>query len=307
MSIEKTNAIAMTKIMCAETFKALGLRPHGWVSRLFTPVIKTPIHRFSTLAVGFDGIVAKHGFKAASRWILPHFVQSVRVVGAEAIPKEGPLLIASNHPGAYDALVIAANLPRSDIKIIVNIPLLQVLPATFQHFLYAPPDPRTRVKATRAALRHLQAGGALLLFASGGLDPDPACMPGAEGAISKWSPSLELFMRRVSQTKLTISIISGILTPTYVDHFFTRFRRARPDKQRISEFAQVIRQMLSPGKVLVNPMVSFAPPLTREALDLPGDRAAFGAQIIQRARELLSQHTAAALPKTTEGQLAGSR
>jgi hypothetical protein len=93
----------------------------------------------------------------------------------------------------------------------------------------------------RSALKHLKAGGALLLFANGGIDSDPASMPGAKEELSKWSNSLELFLRRVPQSKLQITMISGILPPKFVNHAFTHFRRKRSDKQRNSEFFLVIR------------------------------------------------------------------
>ncbi len=232
-------------------------------------------------------------FKEASRWILPNFVKKTEVEGAEVVPKEGPLIIAANHPGAHDALVIAANLPRSDIKIVVNIPLpfIKEIPSTERHFLYAPLDPHVRIGVIRSAIRHLKEGGALLLFASGGIDPDPACMPGSQQEIQKWSGSLELFLRRVPQTKLQITMISGILLPKYVHHIFTRFRRERRDKQRISEFFQVMRQMLSPGEFLSSPQLSFVSPLSRDQLLQKRGRGDIGPEIVRHAQEAFALHS----------------
>ena len=220
--------------------------------------------------------------------------------GADVIPKEGPLIIAANHPGAYDALVITANLPRSDIKIIVNIPLpfIKEIPSTENHFLYAPPDPHVRIGVIRSALRHLKEGGSLLLFASGGIDPDPTCMPGSEQEIDKWSGSLELFLHRVPQTKLQITMISGILLPKFVHHTFTRFRKERRDKQRISEFFQVMRQMLSPEKFLSSPKLSFISSLSRHQLLSRGSSDDIGAEIIRRAQEAFSLHTTTVMRQT---------
>jgi hypothetical protein len=294
MTPDENTADAITRILSGEMFKALGFSTDGWMARTFTPLIWKPIHRFSNIATSFDQIVNTQDFNAAAKWILPNFVKKVDVAGAEVVPKEGPLVIASNHPGAFDALVISASLPRSDVKIIVNIPLpfIQKLPATKKHFLYAPPDPHVRIGVVRSALRHLKEGGALLLFASGGIDPDPACMPGAREELNKWSNSLELFLRRVPQTKLQITIVSGILTPRFVNHAFTRFRKKRNDKQRISEFFLVIRQMLSPGEYLSSPQLSFASPLTRDQLLPSGLKSNIGPEIIQRAQETLSLHAA---------------
>lgn len=251
---------ALTKILSGELFKALGFPSNGLISRAFSPLVWNPIHQFSEIAVGFDVRVKDLGFQQASRWILPLFIQGMSASGTDSIPPKGPLLIASNHPGAYDTLVITANIPRDDIKIIVNIPLdfIKQLTATRQYFLYAPPDPYARIKVVRSGIKHLKNGGALLLFASGGMDPDPASMPGADNAIRGWSRSLEFFLRRVPETQLLISIVSGIISPKYTHHIFTHFRKKQGDKQRISEFFQVMRQILNPERFQMNPRVSFA-------------------------------------------------
>ncbi|MBC8505431.1 MAG: hypothetical protein ISR58_01180 [Anaerolineales bacterium] len=293
MNPNETTVNAITRILCGEFFKAIGFNPVGRISRTFSPLVRTPINRFAKIAAGFDQIVEGQNFKEASRWILPNFVKKTEVFGADVIPKEGPLIIAANHPGAYDALVIAANLPRSDIKIVVNIPLpfIREIPSTENHFLYAPPDPHIRIGVIRSALRHLKNGGSLLLFASGGIDPDPVCMPGSEQEIEKWSGSLELFLRRVPQTKLQITIISGILLPEFVHHTFTRFRKERRDKQRISEFFQIMRQMLSPGEFLSSPQLSFVNPLSRDQLLANETIDDIGPEIIRHGQEAFSLHT----------------
>lgn len=293
MNLNETTVNAITRILCGEFFNAIGFNPEGRISKTFSPLVRNPISRFAKIAAGFDQIVQNQNFKEASRWILPNFIRETEVFGADVIPKDGPLIVAANHPGAYDALVIAANLPRSDIKIVVNIPLpfIKELPSTENHFLYAPSDPHVRMSVIRKALRHLKDGGSLLLFASGGIDPDPACMPGSEKEIEKWSGSLDLFLRRVPQTKLQITMISGILLPQYVHHAFTRFRRERRDKQRISEFFQVMRQMISPGEFLSSPQLSFVNPLSRKQLLTNGDPKTIGPEIIRRGQEAFSLHS----------------
>jgi len=299
MTPSESTENAITHILSGELFKAMGFSPVGKISKILSPMVWNPINRFAKIVTGFDQIVENQNFREASRWILPNFVKKTSVAGAELIPSEGPLIIAANHPGAYDALVIAANLPRSDVKIVVNIPLqfINELSSTQSHFLYAPPDPHIRMGVIRSALRHLKEGGSLLLFASGGMDPDPACMPGSEEEINKWSGSLELFLRRVPQTKLQITMISGILSPKYVHHAFTRFRKERRDKQRISEFFQVIRQMISPGELLSTPQLSFVSPLSRADLNATKDTSTIGPEIIRCAQQAFALHQVSMLSR----------
>jgi hypothetical protein len=282
----------LTRILCGELFQALGFSRDGSLARLLSPLVRKPILRFSRIAAGFDQQVNVNGFQAASRWILPNFAQDVDINTMPDVPHCGPLLVISNHPGAYDTLVLTANIPRDDIKIIVNIPLdfIQELPETQKHFLYAPRETYTRMKVVRQAIRHLKAGGALLLFASGGIDPDPAHMPGSEAAIQCWSRSLEIFTRLVPDTQVLISMVSGILTPKYIHHPLTHLRKLRPDKQRISEFLQVMNQMLRPGNYIQRPQVSFTMPFSGSRPHGFPEQPFSMEYLKDQARQLLKDH-----------------
>ena len=137
------------------------------------------------------------------------------------------LLITGNHPGAYDALVLTSNLPRDDLRIIASIPkgFVDQLPAAKKHVIHITSDPVIRVQVVRTAIRHLKEGGALMIFAGGGISPDPEFVPGAEDEIRLWSRSLETFIRRVPHTQVLLTIISGILSPQFINHPFTVFRK----------------------------------------------------------------------------------
>jgi hypothetical protein len=251
--------------------------------------------RFSELAAVFEYRVVKEGWQKASAWFISHFVDRVKVLGAEKLPVEGPLIIASNHPGAYDSLVISSLLPRDDLKIISSdIPFVKKLPDTSQHLIISDKNPHNRMRAAREALRHLQAGGSLLIFARGTMDPDPAFMPGSEEEIERWTSSLGLFLRNVPQTRVAISFISGVLAPQYIRHPLTLFRRGRVNKQRLSEFFQVMHQLLAPGKLLVTPNLSFTAAFTLEDLGMANvrDAAQITREIINIAREQFEFHRA---------------
>jgi len=100
---------------------------------------------------------------------MPYFVTDLRVWGQSNVPKEGPLLIISNHPGTYDSIAISAALPRNDLKIIAGgYPFLRQLPAASQHLIFVSSDIQERMTSLRNAIRHLQQGSSLLIFPSGG-------------------------------------------------------------------------------------------------------------------------------------------
>jgi len=127
----------------------------------------------------------------------------------------------------------------------------------------------------------------LLVFARGTMDPDPAFMPNSEQEISHWTSSLGLFLRSVPQTQVAISLISGVLSRKYIKHPATIFRAGRVNKQRLSEFFQVMHQVLMPGKLMVSPHLSFTAPFTLTDLNLLGtrDTRLITREIIKKAKQ----------------------
>lgn len=263
----KTKTLANDLVF--ELNKSLGFRKDGLVQPFLKPLVWKPMVRFSEMATIFEHRVVQEGWQKASAWFITHFVDKVKTLGAEHLPKEGPLVIAANHPGAYDSLVISSHIPRDDVKIISSdIPFVKKLPDTSKHMIFSTQDTHDRMSAARSALRHLKNGGTLLVFARGTMDPDPAFMPGSEVELTRWTSSLGLFMRNVPQTKLAVSLISGVISPKFINHPATLFRRGRVNKQRLSEFFQVMYQLLVPGKIMVSPNLSFGLPVTLDDLGL---------------------------------------
>jgi hypothetical protein len=251
-------------------------------------LIWLPAHRTARLAAEFDRKVALHGWTAAIRWALPHFVESVRVVDGEHLPATGPLLVASNHPGSYDVLVISSVLARDDLSILVSdVPILRKVTAASSHFIYTDTgdNSHARMGAVRQGVQHLRAGGALLVFPSGQVDPDPAFLPGTEQALEKWSSSLSLFLRQVPETRLLVTIVDGVLSPTCFYHPLTRLRREQRLKQFLAEFLQVGQQVMFNRRFGLSPRARFAKPLT--AVEL-GSSDNPHAVIVARAQELLA-------------------
>ena len=287
-----TPSIAELKYLIdGEIIKALALREDSRLRRWLEPIFSRGTQRFSQIGARFDGLVREHGFPVASDLILPEFIQGFHARGEENIPKDGPLVMAANHPGAYDSLVIAANMPRQDFKIVAGaIPFLQHLPHAYQNFIFTPDrnDPHGRMNVIRAAIRHLQAGGSLLIYPSGTMDPDPLSMVGARGELQRLSRSLEIFLNKVPETRVLVSIVSGILLERFVHHPVTWLRRKRLDRQRLAEMLQVIRQLITSKPYTIWPKVSFGRPVAyaRAHPDAPLQA------MVQDAQQLLDDHMA---------------
>ncbi|MFH1524871.1 MAG: hypothetical protein ABIF04_07875 [Chloroflexota bacterium] len=281
----------LTGSLIDEIVNAVGL-PKTPVARwTFGLFFRRVAERLATLGVTADRMIATDGFPSAAGWMMSHWVKNVTGRGAETIPAAGPLLIIANHCGAYDFTVIPSQLVRTDIKIISSdILFLKNLPNACKHLIFATNDTNNRMAAVRAGIRHLQAGGALLLFGTGLIDPDPAVYPYAEKEIENWSPSIDIFLRQVPETKVLATIVSGIISPKWAYHPITRLRKIDWQKRRLAEFGQVIWQLFFPERLYVSPSISFDSPVTVEALRDESDSGRLLPAIVSRGKSLLVKH-----------------
>jgi hypothetical protein len=283
---------SLSDTLINEIINAVGLPKTASMQRVFDRLFHKAAGRLAEIGVTFDRLIVNDGFPSACAWALTHWCRDITTRGSESIPQSGPLLVISNHAGAYDSVVIAARLGRNDLKFITSdIAFLKNLPATREHFFFVSEnDPYNRMAAVRSGIRHLQGGGALLLFGTGLIDPDPAVSPGAEKEIENWSPSIDLFLRQVPDANVVVTIVSGILSPRWAHHPVTWLKRIAWQKRRLAEFGQVIQQLFFPGRLYVSPQVSFAPPVTVTKLRRESGSAQVLPVVIRRAKALLAEH-----------------
>ena len=287
-----------------DLFKDFNQTGRLWLRGLFEPLVQPSVKRFAQIAADFDVRVERSGLREGMRWILPKFVSGFEIKGQEHVPSEGPLLVVSNHPGAYDSLLIPASLPRNDLNIVAyQFPLLQRLPAARNHLIFTSDDPMKSVGAVRSAIRHLRDGGALLIYPSGRVEPDPASLPGAAEAFQRWSPSLELLLHRVPETRVLISIVSGVISPKFLRIPLIRLWKGIRDPQTVAEIMQIVIQMLLPNQVCLRPHISFGPSMLLEDLTGSDLDATIMGRVIALAREHLSEHCRWVEASQPEGSL----
>lgn len=278
------NVRELTRSITQEIWKALGLGPGTRLRHLLRPLLWAPSHRFSDLAARFDQLVAEAGFHQAARWVLPKFITRLEIEGSQWLPREGPLLVTSNHPGGADSIALAASLPRPDLKIVVSaLPFFRGLPNSARHFIYTTLDINERMQVVRESIRHLRQGGSLLIFPRGQVEPDPEHLPGALEAVSHWSPSVGLMVRSVPETQVVPAVVSGVLTRASLNNPLTRIRSSAQDRQKLAEILQIIQQMLLPRRMAVATRVRFGQPFQSAV----GDARATSEEIIESARQLL--------------------
>lgn len=293
------DAAALRGTVLAEFFGLLGLAEAHPLRRALTRLLSPAIGRFTDLLAKFDSDVVAQGLPAAIGPLLARFVDEVTAVGVDLLPRTGPLLLVSNHPGAYDVLASVAQLPRADVRVVVSeISILRQLPAAYPQFILIGQTEHTRMAATRAMLRQLRDGGVLFIFPGRLVDPDPAFMPGAAAALQRWSSSLELFLRRVPETQVVPIVASGVLSPAWLRNPVTWLRQDPIDRQKVAEAAQVIQQLLWPGSLHFHPLITFGPPLAAADLlraDAP-TRPLHAIVDHQRTLLALHQHLRRTLP-----------
>ncbi len=274
-----------------EIVNAVGLPRNRFWFRLFNPVFHAPTRRLAEIGVTLNRKIAAEGVDNATGWALTNWCRDIQVNGAGNVPASGPVLVVSNHAGAYDSFVICSQMKRRDFKVISSdISFFKNLPNVTRHAIFLTDNPVDRMTATRAGIRHMQNGGALLIFGTGLIDPDPAVYPGAMRHIDNWSPSIDLFLRTVPGLLLVPCIVSSVVSPKWAHHPITLLRRIDWQKRRIAEFGQVLQQLFRPGTLYVNPRICFGPPVDLVTLRAESSSERVLPAVISRGKALLKEH-----------------
>jgi 1-acyl-sn-glycerol-3-phosphate acyltransferase len=260
------NALDMTKAFRLD-------RLHGVIGRLFSG----PAHRITETVFQYDHRVGSEGLAASSVWLLEQFTQSVQVIG-DPPPVHGPLLIVSNHPGMVDAMAIFAQVQRPDLRILAaERPILRLLPNIMPYLIFVPDDPQRRLSAVRAAASHLRAGGSLLNFPGGHIEPDPALHPDAADCLRHWTDSLDFLARLVPGLTIVPAAVSGVISTSALRHPLARLYRS--PKQR--EWAAATLQVMLPRYRDTRVTVRFGQPVQ--------DAQKPTSLVIEQMRELMAQ------------------
>jgi hypothetical protein len=289
---KNTDVTSLTQYIIDEVFRVFKQSPESWVRRTFGSILWLPAHRFAELAATFDRYVAEFGWREATARIISKYVMSFEVSNEESIPPEGPLLITSNHPGTIDSLVISASIPRPDLKIVATgIPFMEGLRNAADHLIYTPrKGVHERMQVVRSAIHHLKDGGAVLIFPSGRIDPDPALSPEAAHDLGRWSHSVELMLQQVPQTQVLLTVVSDVLSARWRWNPFVRMMGDELKQRTVAEFLQVIQSIIIPNINRVTPRITFSDPFTTDDLANMGPRLMDG--MIEQTRYLMESHMA---------------
>jgi hypothetical protein len=257
--------------------------------RLLEWLIWPAARSFARMMADYDARVCELGLVAAAAGLVARLDGKVEVTGAEYLPAAGPVLFVANHPGLTDSVVLLANLPPVDLRVIAaERPFLCALPCTGRHLIYLEENHATAgMAAVRTATAHLRGGGGLLTFPAGRIEPDPGTMPGAVASLQGWSPSLALLVRLAPETVVVPVVVAGVISGEMLRNPLARLRRSQKDRERLAASLQLAAQVALPTYKPVRVRVAFGPPLCGVDLVRLPDTAAIMKNVTGQVRCLI--------------------
>jgi hypothetical protein len=279
----------LTRINLDDLVASFGWEKRPVLASILKLLFVKPARKFAEQMVEFDHAVGKLGLAEASRRIMKNrYVQDVRVHGGELIPKSGPALFLSNHPGMSDTVGLFAAINRADLKIIaLHRPFLVSLVNVTKDLFYISDDAAERMRAVRGLSAHLRNGGSALTFPAGEIEPDPLVHPDASDALDTWTDSAGVFIRFARDTKIVPALVSGVVWERTARHWLTRLKRTRLEREKLAAAFQllaIITRDARPNTI----HVQFAKPVTLEAIGST-DSQAIHQVVIERMRGLIER------------------
>jgi 1-acyl-sn-glycerol-3-phosphate acyltransferase len=285
----------LTQINLDDLVVAFGWEQQPVLASLLRRTFAGPARRFAGQILGLDHDAGQSNLAEASRWLMcKHYVRDVCVVGQEYVPANGPVLFLANHPGMTDTISLFAAIDRPDLKIIaLHRPFLASLPNTTKQLFLIDDDPAKRLNAVRQVSAHLRAGGSVLTFPAGEIEPDPEVYSGSLESLESWTDSASVFLRFARDTKIIPVLVSGVIWDKAAQHWIPRLKRTRLEREKLAAALQLL--MLITRNARPNEVhVRFARPITLEEAGSP-DAQAIHRLVIERMRDLIQN------PPTGEG------
>lgn len=283
-----------------ESLRSRGFAERGTARRILEPIFTPLLDIFIDQIAAADKETAAKGFQSAARTLLKRFVRGVEVLGLENVPLDDPLLMLSNHPGAFDEVVISALVARPELRVFANDhPILTSFPAISEHAVYSGNSDTQKMAGLRHAMRHLRDDGSLLLYPAGKTEPDPRYTPGAYDAFANWSPSVEVLARKNDALRIVVVQISNVVEGSFMRNPLFAFKSDPLERQKFATSMQVGLQFGFPWLFNLVPRVTFSSPATVAELTAGGQ--SLHEAVISRARQMLPLHTAnaPAAPRAT--------
>jgi len=280
----------LTQINLDDLVSSFGWEKYPLPASILRFLFAKPARKFAGQMVEFDHAVGTSGLAGASKLIMhKYYVRDVRVHGQENIPRTGPVLFLSNHPGMADTISLFAAIDRADLNIIaVHRPFLAALENTTKKLYFISEKTGERMRAIRQVSNHLRNGGAALTFPAGEIEPDPLVYPGALESLDNWTDSAGVFLRFERGTKIVPVLVSGVVWERSARHWLTHIKRTRYEREKFAAALQLLAMVVlnvKPSFVRVR----FAKPITLAETGST-DSNDIHRFVLHRMRDLINSH-----------------
>jgi 1-acyl-sn-glycerol-3-phosphate acyltransferase len=282
--IDDAERLRRLQIVCQRDLSTLaGLHGSAVGRHALQLVLGSRVSKFARAMATFNRDIALRGLPAASCTLCAYYGASIDVSGAEHVPTIGPVLFAANHPGLMDTMAIYATVPRPDIRALARPqPMLDLLSELAPNLLMLPDDGPSRAGGLRDVLSTLRAGGALLLFPAGHLEPEPTLLPrrldgrqqvaGVDyavmhgpgrngkvpnGPLGAWSGGIGTLVRLAARQDIPLQVvptsISGVLSAATWRRFgpLLRLRQTHRGREDLTAVLQLAFPSLGPTTICV--------------------------------------------------------
>jgi len=269
----------LVELSAIEMVAALGVKTERpAVRRMLRWPFWTASRRVGKTLAQFDLDAGSEGLPDAATRALERF--DVRLAVSGECPSKGPVVIISNHPGAYDALALMSACRRADMMVIAaDNAFVRALPRVSRHLILVPGHTAERAVVLRRAYSHLAHGGALLQFAAGCIEPDPDFLDGGLAPLRAWEGGTVALARAAARVsgQIVIAGVCGVHSPTAKRLVVTRWA----ERRGITTLAPLVQIVGRYTDVTVR--VAFGLPRPAAALAAAHDDA----QILEQLRELM--------------------
>src|SRR6478735_3995288 len=158
--------------------------------------------------------VGPRGLPDAAAGALLRCGVALSVSGVE--PGSGPCLVLANHPGAYDALSLMRAIGRRDLLILAaDREFLRALSGLAAHFVFVGDAPSGRARALKRTLVWLRAGGAVLHFPAGRIEPDADFVAMGTALLEAWQPGVSVLVKACDSVAGSVCVagVRGVHSP----------------------------------------------------------------------------------------------
>ena len=269
-AITSIHSSKLTDLVMQEVFLNFHLKQSGGLASLLRLAMHLPAQKFAEILTRIDHDAQTVGLHGAASHVLHHFINRLEIRGWES-PKEGPLLVLSNHPGGTDPFVLASAIARRDLHFLSQEHIVFDALQNLKSLLVCTAEDRSDGHlAVRRIMSLLNHGQCVLIYPGGELELDPAIFSNTSGIIRKWSRSFALILSRMPDVIVQPVILRGTISMEAWKSWLTRIGKEATTRLQIAMILQIaVRQLRQDAFPVHTTLIKGRPLLARDLVGNP--------------------------------------